>query len=146
MLSPFSKINSRAVAGDNGGRIFSFAKATSGSPSFEIFEIDPVVNQAPLNSFPAPSQNIVGMAFDGQYLYAADTSGTLYTLNPSNGSVLNSVNVGFTLYALASTEGSPIPPTPGPVATEIPTLSEWGLIILATLMAMFGFVQARRRG
>jgi len=29
---------------------------------------------------------------------------------------------------------------------EIPTLSEWGLVILATLLAIFGFVQGRRRG
>jgi hypothetical protein len=31
------------------------------------------------------------------------------------------------------------------VVASIPTLSEWGLIILSTLMALFGLVWMRRR-
>jgi len=39
------------------------------------------------------------------------------------------------------------PPPPGgwPVATSIPTLSEWGLMALSMLMAGFGLMQVRRR-
>lgn len=31
------------------------------------------------------------------------------------------------------------------VATSVPTLSEWGVIVLASLMAMFGIAATRRR-
>ena len=124
--------DSHAVAGDNGGRIFSFAKASSGDPDFDIYEIDPLVNTGPLNSFAAPSQTIRGMAFDGQYLYASDTSNNLFILDPNNGTLLNTVQLDYTLWALASTEGTPAP-EPGALA------------LISIGLAGIGFIRRRRR-
>jgi hypothetical protein len=124
--------DSKAVAGDNGGRIFSFARANSQDPDFDIYEIDPLVNTGPLNSFAAPSQTIRGMAFDGQYLYASDTSNNLFTQDPNSGTLLNTVQLGYTLWALASTEGSPMP-EPG------------SLVLISIGLAGVGFMRRRRR-
>jgi hypothetical protein len=100
--------NRNAVGGDAGGRIFT--TLSSGS----IAEVDPLVNQNPINTFAAPqgSSTIVGMAFDGIYLYASDLDDHLYILNPDTGAVLNTITTRYTLYALGSTEGVvPLPPT-----------------------------------
>ena len=125
--------DSKAVAGDNGGRIFSFAKASSQDTDFDIYEINPLVNTGPLNSFAAPSQDIRGMAFDGQYLYASDTGNNLYILDPDSGAVLNTVVLNYTLYALASTEGIPPIPEPG------------SLVLICVGLAGVGFIRRRRR-
>jgi outer membrane protein assembly factor BamB len=109
--------DAKSVAGDNGGRIFAFAKENSASTVFEIFEIDPLVNRPPIGRIPSPSQDIVGLAFDGKYVYAGDSNKNLYSIDPDNGSIINSVKLNYTPYALASTEGvpMPMPQVPGPI-------------------------------
>ncbi len=124
--------DSKAVAGDNGGRIFTTARASEGDPDFDIYEIDPLNNIPPINSFAAPSQDIRAMAFDGKFLYAADTSNNLFVMNPNTGAVLNTIQTPFTIWALASTEGAPIP--------------EPGSFVLATIgLAGLGCVSRWRR-
>jgi hypothetical protein len=114
----------RAVAGDNGGRIFSYAQNGYGG-AWGIYEINPVAS-APATLFAAsPSTSIVGMAYDGTYLYLSDTQGMLYTMNNS-GALVNSLNLGYTLYALGSTEGVPVP-LPGAVLLGMLGLSAAGL-------------------
>jgi len=100
----------QAVAGDNGGRIFTYASAGNG---WGIYEIDPLAD-VPATYFAAsPSSSIVGMAYDGVDLYLSDTSNRLYTMN-SSGQLINTVDLGYTLYGLGSTEGTGTPvPEPG---------------------------------
>ena len=50
----------------------------------------------------------------------------------------------MTANSVISDPGGPGVPE-GSAATSIPTLSEWGVIILSGLMALFGLAQARRR-
>ena len=96
----------RSVAGDNGGRIFTYAQAGN---AWGIYEVDPLVKSANVTYFAdSPSDSIVGMAFDGTYLYLSDLDNKLYTMDGS-GAVVSTVNLGYTLYALASTEGVPAP-------------------------------------
>ena len=59
--------------------------------------------------------DIQGLAFDGTNLYASTASGTLYTLNPNTGAVLNTVTVsGGALYGLGVADPSKAPPPPAP--------------------------------
>ena len=103
--------NPKAVAGDNGGRIFTYATGASGA--WGIYMVDPLVDN-PASYFAAsPSTSIVGMAYDGTYLYLSDLDDMLYTMDNS-GTLVNSLDLGYTLYALASTEGVPVP-VPGAV-------------------------------
>ncbi len=87
-----------SMAGDNGGKIFT----TNGSM---IFQIDPLNNAGPLQSFASPSNTVVGMAYDGNYLYLSDTSNWLYILDNA-GNVVDTTQLTYTLYALGSTEGT----------------------------------------
>jgi hypothetical protein len=88
------------VGGDNSGRVYT---TNEESLVHEIVEIDPLIKHQPLlNIFTSPSQEIVGMAFDGMYLYVSDTNDMLYILDPDDGTVLNSLDLGFPLYALAA--------------------------------------------
>jgi hypothetical protein len=102
----------QSMAGDNGGKIFTYAGGN-------VYELDPLNDVAPLNSFAFAGVtgavfNVVGMAFDGTYIYISDTNGKLYTLS-MGGQLMNTVNLGYNLYALASTEGLPIG-TPEPLS------------------------------
>ncbi|NOR48555.1 MAG: hypothetical protein GQ533_11020 [Methanosarcinaceae archaeon] len=98
--------NRNAVGGDHGGRIF-----TPLAGGVSIAEVDPWVDKDPLNTIPSPSETIVGMAYDGEYLYASDTSNDVYIMNADTGDVVNTIRLGYTLYALGSTEGNPnLPP------------------------------------
>jgi hypothetical protein len=100
----------QAVAGDNGGRIFSYGR-TETSVVWGIYEINPLVD-ADVTFFAAsPSDSIVGMAYDGTYLYLSDLDGYLYTMDNS-GVLINTLELDYTLYALASTEGTPSVPEP----------------------------------
>ena len=102
------------MAGDNGGRIFTYSSTLEGG-QWGIYEIDPLVNTTLTWFSASPSDSIVGMAYDGEYLYLSDLDGNLYTLNNS-GSVVNTLDLGYTLYALASTEGEPyVIPAPGAI-------------------------------
>lgn len=103
----------KSMAGDNGGRIFTFGQAAAGA-GYQFFEIDPLASSAPLLAFASPSQSIVGMAFDGSYLYASDSDRNLFIIDPDTGGVLNTIQTAYVLWGLGSTEGSPQPvPEPG---------------------------------
>lgn len=93
----------RSVAGDNGGRIFAYGTVPEGP--YGIYEVDPLSNVAAVYFAASPSRTIVGMAYDGLYLYLSDTEGMLYTLNNS-GALVSQLQLGYTLYALGSTEGT----------------------------------------
>jgi uncharacterized repeat protein (TIGR01451 family) len=84
------------LGGDDFGREFGFFLDGS------LHEYDPLTDtDAFKNTLPAPAQDIQGLAFDGTNLYASTASGTLYTLNPNTGAVLNTVTVtGGALYGL----------------------------------------------
>ena len=97
--------NRNAVGGDHGGRIF-----TPLADGLSIAEVDPWVDKDPLNTIPSPSETIVGMAYDGEYLYASDTSNYVYIMNADTGVVVNTIQLCYTLYALGSTEGNPFNP------------------------------------
>lgn len=96
----------QAVGGDDTGRIFT---TSYNGTHHRIAEVDPVNGPFvdPLNIFDSPSQSVVGMAFDGTYLYVSDTNNMLYILDPDDGTVENSLDLGYTLYALAVTEVIP---------------------------------------
>lgn len=100
----------RAVAGDIGGRIFTYASV---SGTWGIYEVDPLVNTSATLFADSPSESIVGMAFDGEYLYLSDSDNMLYTMDKYGNPVGSGIDLGYTLYALASTESSTIIPAPG---------------------------------
>ncbi len=108
------------LGGDGHGREFGFF--TDGF----IHEYDPFVDDGVFTStLPSPASDIEGMAFDGQFLYASTASGSLLTLNPDTGAVLDQVIVpGGALYGLGAT-------VPGPA----------GLVLLA----LGGLALPRRR-
>ncbi len=90
--------------------------------------------------------NYVGLAYDecNQILYAnAGVSTTqLYTLDVTTGvaTLVGSNGVDIPIDGLAW-KGSCVIPGPNP----IPTLSEWGLIAMAGLMGIIGFMVIRRK-
>lgn len=120
--------NPLTIAGDNGGRVFAVGANATGR--FGVWEMDPLVDVAGTFFANSPVSNIVGGAFDGTYLYLSDTSGSLYTLDNS-GNLINTLALGYNLYALASTEGVPSVPEPGT------------LLLISTGLA--GFAAMRRR-
>jgi hypothetical protein len=100
-----------SMAGDNGGKIFTYAGG-------KVYELDPLNDIAPLSSFDflkptGGAYDIVGMAFDGTYLYLSDTEGFMYIMQ--NGQLVKTTDLGYSLYALASTEGVPVG-TPEPLS------------------------------
>lgn len=94
----------QAVGGDAGGRIFAFE-----SDAAHIVEVDPLTS-ASKGTIPSPSSTIVGLAFDGAYLFASDTNKNLYILDPDTGSIVNTVQTEAIFYGLGSTEGAPDKP------------------------------------
>ncbi len=89
-------VNGGAAGADSRGTLF-----TNSNGSDQIFEINPS-NGTVINSFSAPSGNILGLAFIDGVLYASDpSSSTVFRLNPDNGSVLGSFSTGLALTALA---------------------------------------------
>jgi hypothetical protein len=108
-----SIVDPQSVAGDNGGRIFTYG--TVPGAGYAIYEINPLVNTGATFFAASPSRTIVGMAYDGTYLYLSDTSGMLYTMN-GMGEVVKALELGYTLYALGSTEGTGGVPEPGTFA------------------------------
>lgn len=94
-----------ALGGDDNGRLFLFR-------SNQIQEFSTTVANTQLNSFPLPpgSQGPQGLAFDGVSLYLSDGVGSLFTLNPNTGALLNQVTVqGGPLSALAADDVVPEP-------------------------------------
>lgn len=98
-------VDPQAVGGDNTGRIFT---TSYNGTHHRIVEVDPLTDVAPLNTFDSPSQAVVGMAYDGTNLYVSDTNDMLYIVDPDDGAVLNSIDLGYTLYALAVTDVIPL--------------------------------------
>jgi hypothetical protein len=91
-----------AVGGDDHGRVFAAQLGTG-----DIVEVSPSVSSM-LNVVDVDLDgDIVGMAYDGTNLYASTTAGMLYTLDPDDGSVLNALDLGYTLDALAAAPGGP---------------------------------------
>jgi outer membrane protein assembly factor BamB len=81
-----------------------------------------------LSEFPTPNnETIRGLAFDGSSLFAASSTGVIYRLDPTTGSVLDSRNIGITLDGLGA-----LIPIPEPS-------SAW--LVLTSVLAVF----ARRR-
>jgi hypothetical protein len=98
--------NPLSMAGDNGGKIFTVGNNAAGQ--FGIWQMDPLSDVAGTFFGSSPSSSIVGMAYDGTYLYLSDLQNMLYTMDNS-GNLVNSLSLGYTLYALGSSEGAPVP-------------------------------------
>jgi len=102
----------KAVAGDNGGRIFTYSTTEAGG-RLGIYEVDPLADTTASWFASSPSDSVMGMAYDGDYLYLSDAAGFLYTMNNS-GVLVNTLDLGYNIYALASSEGTPYTvPAPG---------------------------------
>jgi len=98
------------LGGDGNGREFGIYSDGL------IHEFNPSVNQTTfLSTLPEPSAGLEGLAFDGTFLYASNSAGQLFTLNPNTGAVLHTVTVGGgTLVELgAAVTGSTGVPEPG---------------------------------
>jgi len=95
-------VTSGAVGGDGAGRQFVYV------PDIEILEFDPESAGTVLATLAAPAAGIEGMAFDGTDLYAySTTTALLYTLDPDDGSVQDSMPVvGGHLFGLGAATGS----------------------------------------
>ncbi len=104
----------QSVAGDNGGQIFTYAQTDIGGP-WGIYRVNPLADTDMTFFAGSPSDSVVGMAYDGVYLYLSDLDNMLYTLNNA-GEVINALELNYTLYALASTEGTGgVVPVPGAI-------------------------------
>ncbi len=90
------------LGGDGNGREFGFFSDGM------IHEYDPFISDGLFTStLPAPASDIEGLAFDGAFLYVSTTQGTLFTLDPNTGAVLNSVEVlGGALFGLGANDSS----------------------------------------
>jgi hypothetical protein len=104
--------NPLSMAGDNGGAIYTVGNNSTGQ--FGIWQMDPLTdtNATWFGSLPTEVGSVVGMAYDGIYLYLSDTNNMLFTMNNA-GQLVDSTDLGYTLWALGSTEGTP-PPVPEP--------------------------------
>jgi hypothetical protein len=121
--------NPTSIAGDNGGRIFAYGIGATGG--WGIWEMDPLVDSSATFFANSPSTSVVGMAFDGTYLYLADKDQKLFTMNMA-GQVVNTLQLNYTLYALGSTQGTGTVPEPA------------SLLLLGTGLAAVG-ARLRRR-
>jgi len=89
-----------AVGGDFGGRIFAPQTGTNWICEFQAF------SDSSVQKFQASfALDIVGMAYDGTYLYASTRQSTVYVMDPDVGTVLHAQQMPYSLWALASSEG-----------------------------------------
>ncbi|MCH8923500.1 MAG: pre-peptidase C-terminal domain-containing protein, partial [Planctomycetes bacterium] len=91
LVTPFFSVGNPsfpgALGGDDYGRHFVAQGGT-------IVEFDPFTPDTQLNSIPAPGgSGVSGLAFDGTNLFASYSGGSLYTLDPDTGDVLDVVIV-----------------------------------------------------
>jgi len=91
-----------AKGGDDYGRIFAL-----NTPS-QIVELDPM-NSDWYRSIDTDLTDIMGMAYDGTYLYASTLDNMVYILDPDTAAVLNSTSMDYTLYSLGATPVIPAP-------------------------------------
>jgi hypothetical protein len=109
-------VDAQSIAGDNSGKVFVCAMPNLVEPPFGIYEVNPLNTDAvPTFLAGSPAQagtHIVGMAYDGTYLYLSDSGGGLYTMDGS-GQVVNTVSLSSPLYALGCTPGTSSVPAPG---------------------------------
>lgn len=115
------------LGGDGNGR--EFGVFLDGFNEFDghlyIGEYDPFINDPSfLNTFIAPSDDIVGLAFDGHFLYASSSSGPLYTLNPDTGAIIRTIILPSLFFA----DGSP-----APYQFDIAAMPEPSMMILISL-------------
>jgi YVTN family beta-propeller protein len=81
----------------------------------------------------------------GTRVYVANSnSGNVSVIDTAANAIAATVAVGTVPYSLGNFIG-PAPAAPAS-ATSIPTLSEWGLIVLAGLMALFGLTRVAAFG
>jgi Tol biopolymer transport system component len=96
-----------------------------------------------LTAIGTSTRNITDLAFapDGT-LYGADSSGVLVMIDPATGAKTVVGSVGFSSFSgLAA-----FPPAVFPnLAADIPTLTEWGMILLTVIIALSGIWMIRRR-
>jgi len=97
---------SGAVGGDDYGRIFAPDTWTS-----KIVEFDPL-DQGWYRYMNTGLSEIVGMAYDGTYLYASTQGNMVYVLDPDTAAVLSSTQMYCTFYGLGA---APIIPAPSAI-------------------------------
>lgn len=119
----------KSVAGDNGGRLFTYAQLNS---VWGIYEISPTA-QNTISLFSSwTDDDVMGMAFDGTYLYINDGEKNLYWFNNA-GVLVNTTKLNNMFYDIASTEGVPVG-TPEPLSLLLVGAGLLGLGIVRKAM------------
>lgn len=93
---------SGALGGDGNGREFGVFEDQFDDflGDFFIGEYDPFSNDPGfINTYEAPAAEIMGLGFDGMFLYATSPDGQLFTLDPDSGDVITSVTLPQKLFS-----------------------------------------------
>jgi len=81
---------------------------------------------------------------DGNSLYVTDLgSDSVAVVNTNTNQIIDTITQG--IFGTPGSSGRFIADAPLPVSEPIPTLSEWGVITLAALFGIAGFVAIRRK-
>jgi len=126
------------------GKLISNRGDTLNPAHYDVYDLNGNVLQA---NFIQTTHAGRGIAFDGTDFFISDAN-TVYVYSGSTGTFIRQFSPGGTgqnYEDLSLDYNIVIPPPPVPVANVIvPTLSEWGLILLIALLAVSGFVLRRR--